>query len=85
MVVADLGQCAYEDCEHDAEFRCVVCRRYFCAYHIYQPKMSYICKYDFEEPEHGSYDKKIRKMRKGSLLRSAIRTILKLSLPISLH
>jgi len=44
-----MATCAYPDCEHEAQYRCVVCGDKFCAFHIYD-QGGYICKTDFNEP-----------------------------------
>jgi len=41
--------CAYPDCKDQAEFRCEVCGRQFCATHTYE-QGGYVCKDHFNEP-----------------------------------
>ncbi len=43
--------CAFPGCEDEADpqYRCLVCKAHFCAFHIYQ-RGGYVCKTHFNEP-----------------------------------
>jgi len=84
-------ECSYEDCQREAEFRCVVCKKHYCAFHIYE-RRGYICTYDFNEPnfesESGGYgifnafENQFRFDTSEDQIRSIIYFILIVAIPI---
>lgn len=43
-----MSRCHYPGCDRDSEFSCHLCKKQFCAFHIYDSKGWYICKTDYD-------------------------------------